>query len=168
MMNISRFIKEELIVLDLLTEQEPQPEENNSNKWLQRNKERVLSDLVGILEISGKTGNRCKLLTDFVNREKKATTAIGYGVAIPHVRSMQAKQFIIAIARSVNGFNFDSLDSNPTHFFFAMAAPPYDDSLYLRVFKALSESLQYESFREELMRATKPYDIIHAFKQAES
>ncbi|HHI02779.1 MAG TPA: hypothetical protein ENL22_04605, partial [candidate division Zixibacteria bacterium] len=93
-MNISRFLKEEMILMDLQTAQEPQPEENNSDKWKFRNKERLLSDLVGILEISGKIGNRCKLLTEFINREKKASTGIGDGVAVPHVRSMQAKEFL--------------------------------------------------------------------------
>ncbi len=166
-MNISRYLVEEMIELDLRTEQEPPPEENNSDKWKQRNKERLLSDLVGILEISGKVGNRCKLLTDLVNREKKASTGIGEGIAFPHVRSMQAKEFIIGFARSAEGFYFDSIDSKPVHLFFIMAAPPYDDNLYLKVFKALSESLQYESFREELMQAEKPYDIIRAFKNME-
>ncbi len=156
-----------MILMDLQTAQEPQPEENNSDKWKFRNKERLLSDLVGILEISGKIGNRCKLLTEFINREKKASTGIGDGVAVPHVRSMQAKEFLIGFARSRDGYQFDAIDSKPAHLFFVMAAPPYDDNLYLRVFKALSESLQYESFREELMDAETPYDIIRAFKNME-
>jgi len=166
-MNISRFLKEELIVLDLQTDQEPQPEENNSDKWKFRNKERLLSDLVGILEISGKIGDRCKILTEFINREKKASTGIGDGIAVPHVRSMQAKEFIIGFARSREGYQFDSIDGKPAHLFFVMAAPSYDDNLYLKVFKALSESLQYESFRDELMEAETPYDIIRAFKNME-
>jgi PTS system fructose-specific IIC component len=166
-MNISRFLSEKMIVLDFRAEQEPSPEENNSDRWRQRNKERLLSSLVGIIEKSGKIGNRAKLLNDFINREKKATTGIGDGIAVPHVRSMQAKEFIIGFARSENGYDFDALDSRPTHLFFIMAAPPYDDNLYLKVFKALSESLQYEIFREELMRAEAPYDIIRAFKNME-
>lgn len=166
-MNISRFLKEEMIQLDLRTEQEPPPEENNSDKWKQRNKERLLSDLVGILEISGKIGNRCKVLTDFINRERKASTGIGDGVAVPHVRSMQAKELVIGFARSIEGYDFDTIDNEPAHLFFVMAAPPYDDNLYLRVFKALSESLQYETFRDELMHAEHPYDIIRAFKNME-
>lgn len=166
-MNISRYLTEEMIVLDFRAEQEPPPEENNSDKWKQRNKERLLGDLVDILEISGKIGNKCKLLTDFINRERKASTGIGDGIAVPHVRSMQAKEFILGFARSVDGHEFDAIDSKPVHLFFVMAAPPYDDNLYLKVFKALSESLQYETFREELMHAEQPYDIIRAFKNME-
>jgi len=166
-MNISRFLKEELIDLDFYAEQEPPPEESNSGKWKARNKERILSRLVDILELSGKTVNRSKLLIDFINRERKATTGIGDGIAVPHVRSMQAKEFIIGFARAKAGYDFESLDGEPTKLFFVMAAPPYDDNLYLKVFKALSESLQYETFRDELLNVEQPYEVIRAFKNAE-
>ncbi len=166
-MNISRFLNEELILLDLQAEQEPPPEDSNSSRWRERNKERILDSLVTILEISNRTGNRCKLLTDFINRERKASTAIGRGIAIPHVRTMQAKEFLIGFARSSEGYYFDSPDKGLVHLFFIMAAPPYDDTFYLKIFKALAESLQYEQFRQELMAAEKPYDIIHAFKKME-
>lgn len=166
-MNISKYMTEELIDLDFEVELEEPPEDNNSEKWRQRNKERILTRLVEILDKSGKTVNNSKLLTDFVNRERKATTGIGEGIAIPHIRSMQARELIIGFARSFEGFDFESLDGEPVHMFFFMAAPPYDDSLYLKVFKALSENLQYEAFREELMSAGQPYDIIRAFKKME-
>jgi mannitol/fructose-specific phosphotransferase system IIA component (Ntr-type) len=166
-MNISRYLSEDLIDLDFRVELESPPEENNSNKWRERNKERILRDLVAIIGKSGKTGNDSKLVIDFINRERKASTAIGDGVAVPHIRSMQAKDLIIGFARSVEGLDFDSPDNLPTHLFFVMAAPPYDDELYLKVFKALSENFQYEIFREELMNAQIPYDIIRAFKNVE-
>ena len=166
-MNISRFLSEDLIDLDFRVDQEEPPEDSNSSKWRQRNKERVLGKLVKLLENTGRTGNGTRLLTDFVNREKKATTGIGSGIAVPHIRSMQAKEFLIGFARSADGFDFESLDGEPTHMFFVMAAPPYDDNLYLKVFKALSENLQYEDFRNELMSAKEPYDIIRAFRNVE-
>ena len=127
----------------------------------------MLGRLVDLLGTSGRTGNNSKLLTDFVNREKKATTAIGHGIAIPHIRSMQAKEFIVGFARSQDGIDFDSLDGQLIHMFFVMAAPPYDDNLYLRVFKSLAENLQYELFRQELMSAQEPYDIIRAFRNVD-
>ncbi|MCH7878045.1 MAG: PTS sugar transporter subunit IIA, partial [candidate division Zixibacteria bacterium] len=89
---------------------------------------------------------------------------IGYGIAIPHIRSMQAKSFMIAFARSSRGYDFGALDNKPTKLFFVMAAPPYDDIQYLRVFKALAEILRYDSFREELHNAKTPYEIIRSIE----
>ena len=126
--------------------------------------QQIIDELVSILEQSGQIGNRTKFLNDFINRERKATTAIGYGLAIPHIRSMQAKNFMLGFARSSRGYDFGAMDEEPTRLFFIMAAPPYDDVRYLRVFKALAETLRYESFREELLSLKTPYEVIRAIE----
>ena len=163
-MNLSRYFKENTIKLEMETVVEPFNKDKSREKWIVDVKTQVLEELVTLLEQDARIGNRTKLMLDFVNREKKATTAIGNGIAIPHIRSLQAKEFMIAFARSTEGYEFDSLDSKPSHMFFVMAAPPYEDQLYLRVFKALAEALQYESFREELMIIQSPGELIRAFR----
>lgn len=166
-MNLSRYFKESLIKLEMTTVIEPLEEGESLPKWRQRGKEMILEELVSLLEIENRVGNRHKLLLDFINREKKATTAIGHGVAIPHIRSMQAKEFMIAFARSSQGYDFESLDGEPVHLFFVMASPPYDDNFYLKVFKALAEMLQYETFREELKSLNSPGELIRALRSME-
>jgi mannitol/fructose-specific phosphotransferase system IIA component (Ntr-type) len=166
-MNISRFLTEDLIRLEMTTDIEPLEESNNEDRWRQEGKERILDELVGLLESGYRTGNRTKLLLDFINREKKATTAIGDGIAVPHIRSKQAKEFMIAFARSTGGYDFDSPDGRPVHMFIIMAAPPYDDALYLKVFKALAGMLRYESFRKELMEANHPGELLRAIRAME-
>ncbi len=166
-MHISRALTEELVQLEMTTVIEPLAEGGSFNKWRQRGKELVLDELVTLLEKGNRIGNRTKLLTDFINRERKATTAIGDGIAIPHIRSMQAREFMVAFARSTEGYDFDSPDGQLTHIFFVMAAPPYDDSLYLRVFKSLMEMLQYDSFRQELMEVTQPGELLRAIRSME-
>lgn len=166
-MNLSRYFKESLIKLEMTTVIEPLEEGESLSKWRQHGKEMILEELVSLLEVENRVGNRHKLLLDFINREKKATTAIGRGVAIPHIRSMQAKEFMIAFARSSQGYDFESLDGEPVHLFFVMASPPYDDNFYLKVFKALAEMLQYETFREELKSLNSPGELIRALRSME-
>lgn len=166
-MNLSRYLTEDLVKLEMTTEAEPQPENGSVEKWRLRTKEAVLSELVELLDAGSRVGNRSKLLLDFVNREKKATTGIGLGVAIPHIRSMQAKEFMLAFARSREGYEFESLDGRPVHLFFVMAAPPYDDNMYLRAFKSLAEMLQHAEFREELMTVKSPGEVIRALRSRE-
>jgi mannitol/fructose-specific phosphotransferase system IIA component (Ntr-type) len=163
-LNIARFMSEDMIKLEMETIVPEYVEGSSVEKWRQKSKEMIIGELVNILECSGRIGNRSKLLTDFINRERKATTAIGYGIAIPHIRSMQAKTFMIGFARSSHGYDFGALDEEPTKLFFMMAAPPYDDIQYLRVFKALAEILRYETFRQELSEVTTPYEIIRAIE----
>ncbi len=166
-MNISRALTEDLIKLELETVIEPFDGNGSEERWRSAGKEKLLDELVGILEHDSRIGNRKKLLDDFINRERKATTAIGHGVAFPHIRSMQAKEFMIGFARSTKGYDFDSPVGDPCHLFFVMAAPPYDDNLYLKVFKSLSEMLVQESFREELMSIKSPGEVIRAIRAME-
>jgi mannitol/fructose-specific phosphotransferase system IIA component (Ntr-type) len=167
-MNISRFLEPELIKLEMEVQIESDPDSQlHPDKILWKRKRAILCELVELLEKSGRIGNPKKLLVDFLNREKKATTGIGHGIAVPHIRSMQAKEFILGFARSTEGYDFDALDNGSVHLFFVMASPPYDDALYLKVFKALAEMLQFDYFREELMNASEEYEIIRAIKRME-
>jgi PTS system fructose-specific IIC component len=167
-MDLSRFLKPELIKLKMEAEIDSDPDSQvHPDKLLWRRKQAILCELVELLEKSGRVGNSKKLLVDFLNREKKASTGIGHGIAIPHIRSMQAKEFIMGFARSEDGYDFDSLDKGSVHLFFVMAAPPYDDSLYLKVFKALAQMLRFDYFREELLQASSEYEIIRAIKKME-
>ncbi|UCC44502.1 MAG: PTS sugar transporter subunit IIA [Candidatus Zixiibacteriota bacterium] len=166
-MNLARYINEDVIKLEMTTVVDEREETVPVDKWRQKSKELIIHELVDLLESGYRIGNRSKLVLDFINREKKATTGIGGGIAIPHIRTKQAKDFMIAFARSTAGYDFGSLDDKPAHMFFVMAAPPYDDALYLKVFKSLAEMLQYDGLREELMAAQSPGEVIRALRSAE-
>ena len=166
-MNISRYMNEAAVRLEMTTQVLPLEEDQSIDKWREQCKALVLFELVDILDENSRIGNRNKLLLDFTNREKQASTAIGSGIAMPHIRSKHAKEFMIGFARSTQGYDFDAIDGKLVHLFFVMAAPPYDDSLYLKVFKSLAEMLQYKSFREELMSVQSPGEIIRAIRSME-
>lgn len=168
-MNLARLLDPALIKLTMETRFEPPADgEEKTRRQRRDDKEQILDELVALLEKSGKVGNRTKLLTDFINRERKASTGIGHGIAIPHIRTYQARELVIAIARSADGYDFDALDGQPVHLFFVMAAPSYgDEALYLRVFKALAEVLRFDYFRERLMTVGSEYEMIRAFSEME-
>ena len=167
-LNVSRCLKPELIKLELETNCDFDPENNLSpKKKLWQTKFSILEELVDLLDASGQVCNKKKLFVDLFNREKKASTGIGKGIAFPHVRTMQARDLVMGFARSTKGYEFDSLDQMPVHLFFVMVAPPYDDSLYLRVFKSLASLLQYDTFREELLTADSEHEIIRAIRRME-
>ena len=74
---------------------------------------------------------------------------------------------MMAVARSTGGYDFGAPDGEPVKLFFVMAAPPYDDNLYLKVFKALAEMLQYDSFREDLLSAQHPGEVLRIIRSME-
>jgi mannitol/fructose-specific phosphotransferase system IIA component (Ntr-type) len=169
-LQISRLLRPDLIRLEMQTSFADLDDEEGGplsvKKQLER-KRMLLAECVEVLDQSGRVSNKSKLLTDMFNREKKATTAIGKGIVIPHIRTMQAKELIIGVLRSTDGYDFEALDGRLSHVFIPMAAPPYDDTLYLRVFKSLAQIFSADGFYDRVMTADQPYDIIRVFEDLE-
>lgn len=164
MLRLTRYLRPVSIRLDLTSRPDPEPDPSvhpDRLKW--RLKESILREIVDLLVASGRAGNVSKLFTDVLNRERKSSTAVGQGVAIPHVRTMQAKGFIVAYARSVEGLDFDAPDGLPVHHFLAIAAPPYDDATYLRIYREIGTLFADASMREALLRAEDEHAIIALF-----
>jgi mannitol/fructose-specific phosphotransferase system IIA component (Ntr-type) len=120
----------------------------------------VIEKLVGLLVRSGKVANEKKLLTDLWNREKKANTAVGHGVAIPHVRTMQARDMAMAVGVSHAGIPWGAPDGEPVKIWIAMVAPPYEDRLYLQIYQRIGRLFESEGAGEAILGARSPGEII--------
>ena len=167
-MRLSRYLTPELIELNLDSLVDLDfPEDTSEQRRVRETKERVIGVLSMVLNRSGNVRNAQRLFRDLHNREKKATTGIGGGVAMPHVRTLQVKDFVIAFARSRNGMEFDALDGRPVTIFFPMASPPDDDRFYLRVYKSLSEILSFEDSVRRLTEAEDPHQILRIIRSFE-
>jgi len=120
----------------------------------------VLERLAGLLERSGKVSNQTKLHTDLWNREKKATMALGRGIAVPHVRTMQARDFAMAVGIAREGIPWGAPDSEPVRIFLAMVAPPYEDRTYLQVYQKIGRLFERENAAEVMLEARSAGEII--------
>jgi mannitol/fructose-specific phosphotransferase system IIA component (Ntr-type) len=165
--NILRYLRNECIRLDLAFEPSLAPEDESDQQRERRlvgDKERLIQELCDILDQSGEIINPTKFYKDMVNRERKATTAIAPGIAIPHVRSMQCRAFIMGFARSRQGVHFASLDGKPTRVFFLMSSPPYEDKIYLKVYRQIAEMFQEEWVLDALAEATDTNEVLNILR----
>ena len=126
----------------------------------------VLNELVDLFAATGQIVNKKKLFLDLLNREKRATTAYEEGVALPHVRTMQARSLIMVFARSTEGIIFGESAPCLTKLFFGLVAPPYDDRLYLRVYRTLGPLLLDQEWRNKLMEAQDSHRILRLLEVA--
>ena len=86
-----------------------------------------------------------------LEREKVESTALGFGVALPHGKSARIDEPICLFARSREGVDFGALDGEPTHFFFAMLTPAKDNGSHLSLLAEVSRVLTSQELRESLM-----------------
>jgi len=163
-MRLTRFFNEDLIDLDHDIPRDPEVEERLEGERLEAHyRKRVITAVADLLERSGKVGNRNKLYNDLMNREKKAATAIGRSVAIPHVRTIQAKGTVMGFLRTREGLPFGAPDGKDVRIFIPIVGPPYDDKVYLRIYRRLGELLLQEKIAEKLLVIDEPGEVIRIF-----
>lgn len=161
-MNVARYLTPELVRLGMvdghLDEIDP---EKNPDAERERLKLAVIAELCDLFEASGEIRNRSKFEKDFIYRERQSSTGLCDGVAIPHVRSMQPRRTVVVFARTADGVWFDSMDGEPTHLFFGITAPEYDDAEFIAFYKWISTAfVQEEWLPRALMNAEDEHEII--------
>jgi mannitol/fructose-specific phosphotransferase system IIA component (Ntr-type) len=158
---IHKHIKESTILLNLDDYIEmPEEFEDLSTRRKKDFKKSILKVLVGLFDTTGNIVNPSKCLTDLENRELKATTGMGKNVAIPHVRTLQARDFTIAIMRSDKGVYFNSLDGELVNYFMGVVCPPYQDKKYLNFLSILSSMIVEGELQNIISSAQSPNDIL--------
>lgn len=170
-MNVLRFLRPACIRLGLATRPIPPPEEIEETEaqlhrrqWAE--KEAVMAELAELATASGEVVNPTRFHKDLVFREKRATTAILPGVALPHVRSLQIRSFVMGFARADgDGLWYGSQDGQPTRLFFLLAAPPYDDRAYLAVYREVAQLLDDEETVAALQAATAVNEVFNVLRR---
>ncbi|MBN1234208.1 MAG: PTS sugar transporter subunit IIA [Candidatus Coatesbacteria bacterium] len=166
---ISSYMNQNLIKLELETVENMQldDEERMKPKIIQAIKFSVLEELVDLVIITEDVKNRKRLLTDIWNREKRDTTGIGRGVAIPHVRSKTMDGTYVVIARSTPGLPFESRDEMPCHAFFGVFGNYFNPRLYLEIYKDIVQISQYDDFMKRFLKAESVQDIFVLIQEFE-
>ncbi len=158
---IHKHLHQDAILLDLderLAIPDDMDELSTKEKW--EFKCAILKELIRCFDRNGKVGNPKKCWIDICNREAKATTGMGRGFAMPHVRTMQAKDFMVGIMRSDRGVYFDSMDGMPVHLFVGILTPPYADKEYLRFLSGFSRAIQEENMIDLLKDVNCPNEAM--------
>lgn len=116
-------------------------------------KKGVLEELSTVLVQEGRLPDRDKVVEVLLEREKLGSTGIGDGIAIPHGKMGGIKGVIASFGRSIQGVNFESIDSKPTHLFFLLIAPENSAGVHLKALARISRLLKDSSIRNRLLEA---------------
>ncbi|MDM8566532.1 PTS sugar transporter subunit IIA [Candidatus Halobeggiatoa sp. HSG11] len=87
-------------------------------------------------------------------RERLGSTAIGYGVAIPHARVTKCNVTLAAFLQLENGVDFGAIDKQPVDLLFALMVPENSTEEHLEILAQLAGMFQKDEFRSKL-RDTK-------------
>ncbi|WP_371018340.1 PTS fructose transporter subunit IIABC [Pseudalkalibacillus sp. JSM 102089] len=130
-------------------------------------KDRVINELSEKLERAGKLQDLNAFKKAIHAREKESTTGIGEGIAIPHAKTAAVKAPAIVFGRSNAGIDYQSLDGQPAHLFFMIAATEGANQTHLEALSRLSSFLMDNEFRKGLLEARTEEEVLQAFDQKE-
>ena len=116
-------------------------------------KKRALELASEILSKRQDTLNAQDIFESFLSREKLGSTAIGYGVALPHGRLKQTEETTGVFLLLDKGVDFDADDKVPVDLVFAMLVPEQSTEEHLKLLAQLAEMFSNENFRESLRNA---------------
>lgn len=103
-------------------------------------KDEAVAELLNALVIHGAADltRESALLEAFLEREKVASTGIGNGLAIPHIKNKFAEKMAVAVGLSDQGIDFGAHDSQPAKVVVMWICPPAETQTHLALMRALA------------------------------
>lgn len=150
---VTNIISESFMKLDLLTS----------------SREEAISELLDLLFEKEAITKPEELLKGILQREKRVSTNVGRGVALPHMMTEQVDEIIIVVGRSKEGIDFSShLVRRPVHVIFLMLSPPEKREDYLQTLACLARLLRNRKLVQDFLEVPTPAEAVALLKKYEA
>jgi mannitol/fructose-specific phosphotransferase system IIA component (Ntr-type) len=104
-----------------------------------KNKEEVINHIVDFISDVHHIDKK-EALKAITDREKKGSTGLGNGLAIPHGRSSKVDGMHLIVIYDKTGKDFEAYDKKPSHLFFAaITSEDYSPHEQLEVLRIIAE-----------------------------
>jgi len=146
---ISRFSAEELMIADLKSD----------------TAEGAIRELADAMEANRFVSNPGALVVAAMERESMLSTAMGGGLAFPHVRGVEGGGLTLALGISRKGIDFGGSGEKVNIVFFSVI-PVAVSAFYLHLMANLMDAFEKEDNRKLLLEAGSPADLWKALMKA--
>ena len=128
----------------------------------------AIGHLVDLMDAGGNLNDKALYKERVLAREAEGSTGIGEGIAIPHAKTEAVNEPGLASMIVRDGVDYESLDDEPAHLFFLIAAPAGGANVHLEVLSRLSRMLMDDDFRDALLQAKTPEEYLSTIDKAEA
>ena len=114
----------------------------------------ALVELANTLSSAPQVKRSDELVSEILKREELMSTAIGRGIAIPHVRLSSVTDLVMAVGVCKTPVtDFQPIDDMPVSLLFMIAAAYNQHSYYLQTLSYFSAKLKKKELRDSLLNA---------------
>lgn len=100
------------------------------------------------------------IFSSLFERERLGSTALGYGIAIPHGRIKGLRDAAGAFYRLSTPLEFDAPDNQPVSLCFVLLVPKDANEAHLQILGELAQLFGDERMRARMFEAASPSDLI--------
>lgn len=101
-----------------------------------------------------------EIVSEILRREDLMSTAIGRGIAIPHVRLSSVTDLVVAVGVSRCDIqDFNAFDDQPVRLLFMIAAAYNQHAYYLQTLSYFSAKLKNNELRQAIAQAADPQAV---------
>ena len=120
----------------------------------------ALVELANTLSSAPQVKRSDELVSEILKREELMSTAIGRGIAIPHVRLSSVTDLVMAVGVCKTPVtDFQTIDDMPVSLLFMIAAAYNQHSYYLQTLSYFSAKLKKKELRDSLLNAATTDDV---------
>ena len=120
-----------------------------------KDRDSAIAELVSSLDKANQftKGKSQEIARAAIERENEASTGIGKGVAVPHVKHKAVADVVAAVGCKSEGLEFASLDKQPVYSVVLLISPDKDADRHLQAMESIFKCLQKDDFRKFLRQA---------------
>jgi len=133
-----------------------------------KTKDGVLAELAEMVVDAPEITSPDALLNAIKAREAIISTGIGMGIAIPHAKISSVTDFVIAVGRSMEGVDFQSLDELPVHLFILIVASDTQGEDFLKLLGKIGAFFNKKGIMNKFLKAGNPEQIMKLFKDIDN
>ncbi|MHC4849199.1 MAG: PTS sugar transporter subunit IIA [Planctomycetota bacterium] len=116
-------------------------------------KESALREISALVTSLPEVEDGERLLEAIFEREEIMSTGIGLGIAIPHAKIPQVKEFVVALGKMARGIEFNALDGQPVELIVLIAGPDDQQERYLQLLARITLKLKDAAVRRQIAAA---------------
>lgn len=130
-------------------------------------RDEVIAELVELLVRDGQIDDREGVMEALYERERKGSTGIGGGVAIPHARHPEIDGAVMAVGISREGLEFEAIDDELVHIVFLLLGAPDQPSTTIEALADIGAIVQIPTVYDKLVAADDSREVINIIAEAQ-